>query len=55
MKEYYVEIVHQRGGACVFAAMLKGWDRKQIRAIAWEMADITKDDRYLYDMYIEIL
>lgn len=55
MKKYYVEIVHQRGGACVFAAYVEAWDRRQVKTFAWEMADIAKDDRYLYDMYIEIL
>lgn len=55
MKKYYVEIVHQRGGACVFAATIKASSRQEVRAFAWKMADIAKDDRYLYDMYIEIL
>lgn len=54
MKKYYVEIVHMYGGACVFAATIEAPLAVIAKAKAWEMADISKGDRDLYDMYIKI-
>lgn len=55
MNKYYVEITRKNGGACVFSANIPAPLAVCAKSKAWEMAEIGKDDRYMYNMYIEIV
>lgn len=55
MNKYYVEITKKSGKACVFSQTIEAPLAVCAKLRACEIAEISQEDRYLYDIYIKIV
>ena len=54
MNKYYVEITKKAGKACIFSQPIEAPLAVCAKLRACEIAEISQEDRYLYDIYIKI-